>query len=61
MTKKIPYVDRWHMSAKLMLFYCFIIPPLFFFIVFVILDVQVMYHNWCVDKKYEKLNKEMEE
>uniref|UniRef100_A0A7S3N2Q1 Uncharacterized protein n=1 Tax=Strombidium inclinatum TaxID=197538 RepID=A0A7S3N2Q1_9SPIT len=60
-TKKIPYVDRWHPSAKLVMFYTFVMPPLFFGLAFLILHIQIFFHNRGVDKKYAELNRKMKQ
>ena len=58
--KKVPYVDRWSVNAKILLTAFTIIPPFTFIFIYCVSLMYVTYYNYCVDKKYEKLNSEMD-
>ena len=58
--KKVPYVDRWQPPAKISLLAVLVIPPILFLMFYICVAIQVKYHNFKVDRKYEKMNKEAE-
>ena len=56
--KKIPYADRWSPKAQMLVVAMAFIPPLIFTAFWLILWVQVQWHNSGVDSKYARINAE---
>ena len=53
---KAPYIDKWSSNAKVLMASVFIIPPIIFTVFYLFVFAQCHYHNYQVDKKYEKMN-----
>ena len=59
--KKVPYIDKWHTNAKILIVSVGVIPPLVFTLFYAVICMQVYYHNSAVDRKYAEINKKIDQ